>query len=66
VVPWALGGETSVENLRLRCRAHNQQHAADYFGQAHVEAARAARERRRRLSAIRGEASAPAIAPRGR
>jgi 5-methylcytosine-specific restriction endonuclease McrA len=25
--PFALGGESTVENLRLRCRAHNQRHA---------------------------------------
>ncbi|MPY90677.1 MAG: hypothetical protein GEU99_22495 [Luteitalea sp.] len=31
-VPFALGGEASVENLRLLCRAHNQQQAARDFG----------------------------------
>jgi hypothetical protein len=54
-VPWALGGETSARNLRLRCRAHNQRDAAARFGEAHVKAARAARETRRRLSSTRGE-----------
>ncbi|MPY86989.1 MAG: hypothetical protein GEU99_03615 [Luteitalea sp.] len=31
-VPFALGGETSVDNVRLLCRAHNQQQAARDFG----------------------------------
>jgi hypothetical protein len=30
VVPWAVGGESTVENLRLRCRAHNQRYARQY------------------------------------
>ena len=32
VVPFADGGPTTVENLQLRCRAHNQYEARDYFG----------------------------------
>jgi hypothetical protein len=32
VVPFAAGGETSAANLQLRCRAHNQHEAAEYFG----------------------------------
>jgi hypothetical protein len=32
VVPYAAGGETSVENLELRCRAHNAYEAEQYFG----------------------------------
>jgi len=32
VVPFAAGGETSVENLELRCRAHNVYEADQYFG----------------------------------
>ena len=32
VVPFALGGEHTVENLRLRCPAHNQLHAVECFG----------------------------------
>jgi 5-methylcytosine-specific restriction endonuclease McrA len=31
-VPFAAGGETSVDNLRLLCRAHNRQQAARDFG----------------------------------
>ena len=32
VVPFADGGATSVENLQLRCRAHNAYEAAAWFG----------------------------------
>lgn len=32
IKPFALGGATSVENLRLRCRAHNQLGALEVFG----------------------------------
>jgi hypothetical protein len=32
VVPFADGGATSVENLQLRCRAHNAYEAAEWFG----------------------------------
>ena len=38
VVPWAVGGKSTVENLRLRCRAHNQRYSA---------ATRASTDRRR-------------------
>jgi hypothetical protein len=45
--PWAAGGESTIENLRLRCRAHNQRYARQYYGKSHVEAAvRHARRRR--------------------
>ncbi|MET0793259.1 MAG: HNH endonuclease signature motif containing protein [Polyangiaceae bacterium] len=39
VEPWAVGGECTIENLRLRCRAHNQRYARQYFGALRVEAA---------------------------
>jgi hypothetical protein len=32
IVPFALGGPNTLENLRLRCFAHNQLHAMDVFG----------------------------------
>jgi 5-methylcytosine-specific restriction endonuclease McrA len=32
VVPFAEGGATSVENLQLRCRAHNAYEATEWFG----------------------------------
>ena len=47
VDPWAVGGEDTIENLRLRCRAHNQRYARLYFGQSRVDAAvRHSRQRR--------------------
>ncbi len=39
--PWAVGGATTVGNLRLRCRAHNLLHARHYFGRAYIAAASA-------------------------
>jgi 5-methylcytosine-specific restriction endonuclease McrA len=32
IMPYADGGETSVENLELRCRPHNAYEAEKYFG----------------------------------
>lgn len=43
VVPFADGGETSVSNLELRCRAHNQYEAHLWFGAAEVPMARESR-----------------------
>lgn len=34
IVPNAFGGDYSVDNIRLRCRTHNQRHAIDSFGHA--------------------------------
>jgi hypothetical protein len=48
VEPVAVGGEATIENLRLRCRAHNQRYAREYFGASRVIAA----IRRRRPSAL--------------
>ncbi|HYQ25827.1 MAG TPA: HNH endonuclease signature motif containing protein [Polyangiaceae bacterium] len=39
VEPWAVGGEHTIENLRLRCRAHNQRYARQFYGKSSVEAA---------------------------
>jgi HNH endonuclease len=52
VRPWALDGESTVDNLRLRCRALNQHAARVCFGVAHMRAAvdRARRKRRGRWS----------------
>jgi hypothetical protein len=33
---WALGGDTTVENLSLRCRAHNALAAEADFGREYV------------------------------
>ena len=37
--PYAVGGQCTIENLRLRCRAHNQRYARQYFGKSRVETA---------------------------
>lgn len=37
VVPWALGGSPTVDNVRLRCRVHNLLHAERVFGREHME-----------------------------
>jgi hypothetical protein len=36
IVPFARGGASTVDNLSLRCRAHNQLHAEDCFGSERV------------------------------
>src|SRR5450432_2612137 len=46
ITPWAAAGESTVENLRLRCRAHNQQSARSYFGAEFVRAKVALCQRR--------------------
>jgi len=47
VKPWAFGGESSATNLRLRCRAHNQESARSQLGTAYMNAA-VTRSRQRR------------------
>ena len=39
IIPHADGGESTVANLRLRCRAHNLHAARAHFGREHVRAA---------------------------
>jgi len=46
IVPLALGGETSVDNLRCTCSAHNRRAAALALGLPRIESARRARSRR--------------------
>jgi hypothetical protein len=33
VIPFAMGGETTVDNIQLRCRAHNAYEAGLFYGQ---------------------------------
>jgi hypothetical protein len=47
IEPLAVGGEATIENLRLRCRAHNQWYARQYFGASRVNAAIQRSKRRR-------------------
>jgi 5-methylcytosine-specific restriction endonuclease McrA len=55
VQPWARGGESTVDNLRLRCRAHNQHSARARFGSAHMRAAvdRARKKNREKRDVLR-------------
>ena len=41
IVPFARGGQTSVANLRLRCRAHNAYEAERLFGEEFIRQKRA-------------------------
>jgi hypothetical protein len=54
VVPWAVGGEGTIDNLRLRCRAHNQRYARQYFGKSRIEAG-VQHSRQRRAAAVVGQ-----------
>ena len=54
--PRAVGGADTIDNLRLRCRAHNQRYARQYFGTSRVDAA--VRNAQRRRAASRGCARA--------
>ena len=47
ILAWALGGETTAEQLTLRCRAHNHHQAVLDFGATHIAAAIARRRRHR-------------------
>jgi hypothetical protein len=55
VDPFSEGGEDTIQNLRLRCRAHNQWYARQYFGSMRMHAAmqhaRRRRDARRRYAA---------------
>jgi len=58
VDPVAIGGEATVDNIRLRCRAHNQYEAERIFGAGFMETKRdsarqAAAEKRERTAAER-------------
>ena len=55
-VPLAKGGKTSVENVRLLCRAHNQFEARRVFGAPFIESkrARAAAERAEYAAKVEG------------
>jgi hypothetical protein len=46
VEPRAIGGGDHPENLRVRCRAHNQLAAEQVFGRVHIERARHLRQQK--------------------
>ena len=58
IIPRALGGTTTAENLRLLCRAHNQFEAERLFGKDHMKTKRelAQRARAREKAAARADA----------
>ena len=61
VTPFALGGRTTVENLRLLCSVHNQHEAERVYGKAHMREQRAAaRARAEQANTARAEADARA------
>jgi 5-methylcytosine-specific restriction endonuclease McrA len=70
--PWACGGESTAENLRMLCAAHNALLAERDFGAAHIAERKRARRQRadscaKELSASgaqRTENPSPVIAPR--
>ena len=58
IIPWALGGATTAENLRVLCRAHNQFEAERLFGKDHMKTKRelAQRARAREKAAAKADA----------
>jgi 5-methylcytosine-specific restriction endonuclease McrA len=60
IEPVARGGCATVENLRLRCRAHNQYEAEQVYGAGFMQEKR---ERARKARARPGQAGAPGVAP---
>jgi len=65
IVPIARGGQSTVENLRLRCRAHNQYEAEQAFGAEFMETKRE-EARARRAATVIPTADAVADAPASR
>jgi 5-methylcytosine-specific restriction endonuclease McrA len=59
VIPVARGGRTTTENLRLRCRPHNQLEAERAFGTAFMRGRREAARERARRAAERSKAAPP-------
>ncbi len=59
--PVARGGQSTVDNLRLRCRAHNQYEAERVFGESFMDQKREAAR-----SAVVSRAQAPAVESRAR
>src|SRR5262252_6829714 len=55
VIPFARGGEATVDNIRLRCRAHNQDAAERAFGAGFMERKRAEAAARRASARMAGE-----------
>jgi 5-methylcytosine-specific restriction endonuclease McrA len=56
IVPWALGGPSTADNLRLACRGHNAQAARQAFGAAFIDRRI---ERRRETQRVASEERRP-------
>jgi 5-methylcytosine-specific restriction endonuclease McrA len=64
IVPVAKGGQSTVENLRLLCRAHNQHAAEREFGPERVRAQREEARRRRAAERFHKQADRERVAKR--
>ena len=66
VIPFARGGESTVDNLRLRCREHNQHGAEQTYGAGFMEQKRnEAREAQANKQASRATDAPPPVPPAG-
>ncbi|MCC6653163.1 MAG: HNH endonuclease, partial [Candidatus Eisenbacteria bacterium] len=63
-VPFALGGATTLENLRLFCRAHNRFEAERVFGKEHMQRAVELAQRERAKDQAAAQAGAERAAER--
>jgi 5-methylcytosine-specific restriction endonuclease McrA len=61
--PAALGGPSTVENLRILCRAHNTLSAERVFGREHMEACR---NKATRTSAVTSSSGSGVVSPKVR
>ena len=59
IVPVARGGQATVDNLRVRCRAHNGSEADRVFGAAFMETKRAEARRARAAKRMAGKSPEP-------
>jgi 5-methylcytosine-specific restriction endonuclease McrA len=59
IIPVALGGKSTVDNLRLVCRAHNQAAAEQVFGREFIDK----KKRERRLAAEQDQSLLRPLAP---
>jgi 5-methylcytosine-specific restriction endonuclease McrA len=64
IIPVALGGQSTVENLRLLCRPHNRHAAERVFGKEHVRAQREEAKRRRAAERFHKQADRERVAKR--
>jgi len=64
IVPVAQGGESTVENLRLLCCAHNRHAAERSFGKEHMQAQREEAQRRRAAERYHKQAERERVAKR--